>query len=49
LWWENVLYSFLGERDVHVAQIPPGLFWAEVDTWEDYKRILHFTNHLAHM
>ncbi|MGZ0050371.1 phosphocholine cytidylyltransferase family protein [Brevibacillus gelatini] len=49
LWWENVLYSFLGERDVHVAQIPPGLFWAEVDTWEDYRRILHFTNHLAHM
>ncbi|GEC92221.1 NTP transferase domain-containing protein [Brevibacillus brevis] len=48
LWWENVLYSFLGERNVYVAQIPPGLFWAEVDTWEDYRRILQFTNHLAH-
>ncbi|KMZ39810.1 MULTISPECIES: phosphocholine cytidylyltransferase family protein [Bacillales] len=48
LWWENVLYSFLGEKNVYVAQIPPGLFWAEVDTWEDYRRILQFTNHLAH-
>ncbi|CAI8957084.1 L-glutamine-phosphate cytidylyltransferase [Brevibacillus sp. IT-7CA2] len=48
LWWENVLYSFLGERNVYVTQIPPGLFWAEVDTWEDYRRILQFTNHLAH-
>lgn len=48
LWWENVLYSFLGERNVHVTQIPPGLFWAEVDTWGDYQRILQFTNHLAH-
>ncbi|MBY0086616.1 MULTISPECIES: phosphocholine cytidylyltransferase family protein [Brevibacillus] len=48
LWWENVLYSFLGERNVYVAQIPSGLFWAEVDTWEDYRRILQFTNHLAH-
>ncbi|MGN7469763.1 NTP transferase domain-containing protein [Brevibacillus sp. SAFN-007a] len=48
LWWENVLYSFLGEQEVHVAPIPPGLFWAEVDTWEDYQRILQFTNDPAH-
>jgi choline kinase len=49
-WWEDVLYSFLGEKEVHVAEIPSGLFWAEVDTWEDYNRILDFTKHrFAHM
>lgn len=42
LWWENVLYSFLGERDVYVREITPGSFWAEVDTAEDYGRILEY-------
>ncbi|UFJ42510.1 phosphocholine cytidylyltransferase family protein [Brevibacillus humidisoli] len=47
LWWENVLYSFIGERDVYVEEIPPGLFWAEVDTLRDYERILEYANKLA--
>ncbi|MGI6545328.1 MAG: NTP transferase domain-containing protein [Fastidiosipilaceae bacterium] len=39
VWWENVLYSYIGEKDVHVKDIK-GLFWAEVDYIEDYHRIL---------
>jgi len=42
LWWEDVLYQLAdqGERiytvDIH------GKFWAEVDYFEDYQRILDF-------
>lgn len=39
VWWENVLYSMIGERPVHVYDVN-GLFWAEVDFIEDYNRIL---------
>jgi choline kinase len=42
LWWENVLYSFIDERNVYVKDIK-GLFWGEVDYIEDYYRIV---NHL---
>ena len=41
VWWENVLYSMIGERDVLVHDIA-GNFWAEVDYIEDYQRILKF-------
>ncbi|ABR30732.1 cholinephosphate cytidylyltransferase [Thermosipho melanesiensis] len=41
LWWENVLYSFIGERDIYVKDIS-GLFWGEVDYLEDYYRILRY-------
>ena len=40
VWWENVLYSMLGERPVYVKDVD-GLFWAEVDFIEDYQRILN--------
>lgn len=39
VWWENILYSFIGEKDIYVRDIK-GLFWAEVDYIEDYHRIL---------
>lgn len=39
VWWENVLYSMIGERPVFVRDVE-GLFWAEVDFIEDYRRIL---------
>ena len=39
LWWENVLYSFVGEEPVHTADVK-GCFWSEVDTAEDYRRVL---------
>ncbi|MCF0228542.1 MAG: phosphocholine cytidylyltransferase family protein [Parasporobacterium sp.] len=41
LWWENVLYSFVGERPVYTVD-SEGCFWSEVDTIEDYKRVVDF-------
>lgn len=41
MWWEDVLYSFVGERPVYVEDVV-GKFWAEVDFIEDYERILEF-------
>ncbi len=42
-WWENVLYSFTdkGERDIYTIDVN-GLFWAEIDFFDDYERILKF-------
>ncbi|MBB6062316.1 choline kinase [Thermosipho japonicus] len=45
LWWENVLYSFINERNVYVKDIK-GLFWGEVDYIEDYHRIIDHFNEL---
>lgn len=45
LWWENVLYSFIDERNVYVKDIK-GLFWGEVDYIEDYYRIVDHLNGL---
>lgn len=39
LWWENVLYSFVGEKEIYTTDVD-GCFWAEVDTIEDYQRVL---------
>ncbi len=41
MWWEDVLYSFVGERPIYVEDVA-GQFWAEVDFIEDYERILEF-------
>lgn len=41
MWWEDAIYSFVGERPVHVKDVA-GSFWAEVDFIEDYERILKF-------
>lgn len=41
LWWENVLYSFIGERNVNVNDIK-GSFWSEIDFIEDYNRIVDY-------
>lgn len=40
-WWENVLYSFAdkSERDIHTVDVD-GRFWAEIDFFDDYERIL---------
>lgn len=40
-WWENTLYSIIDKVDVKVKDIN-GLFWGEVDTKEDYRRILNY-------
>ena len=41
LWWENVLYSFTDDRsfDIHTMDVN-GDFWAEIDYFDDYQRIL---------
>ena len=41
LWWENVLYSFIGELDINVKDIN-GMFWSEIDFIEDYIRIMEY-------
>ena len=41
VWWENIVYEISRDRDVYVRDIA-GMFWAEVDYIEDYKRILEF-------
>lgn len=40
LWWENVLYSFTENKDIHTLDVN-GEFWAEVDYFDDYERILN--------
>lgn len=39
LWWENILYSLSDKNDIFVKDVE-GKFWGEVDTIEDYNRIL---------
>lgn len=46
IWWENILYSMVGQRDIYVEEMD-GLFWAEVDYVEDYERILRFRGYSA--
>lgn len=45
LWWENVLYSMIEERDIFIHDIK-NMFWAEVDYIEDYDRILKFVKNI---
>lgn len=40
-WWEDVLYSMIGERPIWSHDIA-GIFWAEIDFIEDYNRILEY-------
>lgn len=41
-WWENVLYSFTDndEKAIHTVDVD-GMFWAEIDYFDDYERILN--------
>lgn len=39
MWWENILYSFAEEREIHTADVN-GQFWSEIDYFDDYERIL---------
>lgn len=38
VWWENVLYSYIGERTIHAMEVGD-TFWSEIDFIEDYYRI----------
>lgn len=44
-WWENVLYSFTDkdEKQIHTRDVE-GLFWSEIDYFDDYERILNYLN-----
>ena len=41
LWWENVLYSMVGQEEIYTVDVD-GIFWSEVDTIEDYHRVLAY-------
>lgn len=43
LWWENVLYENLSVAPVYVKDVSE-FFWAEIDSPEDYRRILDFVD-----
>ncbi|MBB6732247.1 NTP transferase domain-containing protein [Cohnella zeiphila] len=41
LWWENVLYSFADTKEQNIYTVDvKGEFWAEIDYFDDYERIL---------
>ena len=40
-WWENVLYSMTEERTINAIDIN-GMFWSEIDYFDDYERILNY-------
>lgn len=42
-WWENILYSFTDnhEQDVYTVDVD-GMFWAEIDYFDDYERIINY-------
>lgn len=44
-WWENVLYSFTDkkEREIYTLDVD-GLFWSEIDYFDDYERILNYVD-----
>lgn len=41
MWWEDVLYSLVDECEIYVEDVK-GKFWAEIDYFGDYTRILEF-------
>lgn len=43
LWWENVLYSFTDHEEEMIYTLDvKGLFWSEIDYFDDYERILRY-------
>lgn len=46
VWWENVIYDMSKTKYVYIHEIQ-GKFWAEVDYFEDYERILKFRGYRA--
>jgi choline kinase len=43
VWWENILYSFTDqkEEDIYTVDVG-GRFWAEIDYFDDYARIIDY-------
>lgn len=42
-WWENILYSYTDkhEKDIYTVDVE-GRFWAEIDYFDDYERIINY-------
>lgn len=40
-WWENVLYSLTEKHNINTLDVN-GLFWSEIDYFDDYERILNY-------
>lgn len=44
-WWENILYSYADEKKYPIYTVDVnGKFWAEIDYFDDYERII---DHIA--
>ncbi|WP_054957467.1 phosphocholine cytidylyltransferase family protein [Paenibacillus dakarensis] len=43
LWWENILYSLIEEKNIETIDIS-GMFWSEIDYFDDYERIINHIN-----
>jgi len=43
MWWEDIIYSFTdnNEKDIFTKDVD-GLFWSEIDYFDDYERILNY-------
>lgn len=41
LWWENTLYSMIGQKQIPVQDIA-GHYWSEIDVLQDYENILQY-------
>lgn len=42
-WWEDTLYSFTDEAEYEIyTKDVEGLFWSEIDYFDDYERILNY-------
>lgn len=39
MWWEDVLYSYVGEKEIFIHDIE-GMFWDEVDFIDEYEKVL---------
>ncbi len=44
-WWEDTLYSFTDKEEYQIyTKDVDGLFWSEIDYFDDYERILNYIN-----
>lgn len=42
-WWEQILYSYIEDKKQNVYTVDvKGMFWAEIDYYDDYERIIDY-------
>lgn len=43
MWWEDIIYSFTDNNEKEIfSKDVDGLFWSEIDYFDDYERILNY-------